>query len=309
MFKRLMPLFLVFIIIFAISGCANTSKAEKVTVNENKIKVVVSFNPLREFAEAVGGDKVEVLTMVPEGTEPHDFEPKAKDLEALSNSKIFVYNGLGMEGWTQKVIETVNNKELVVVDSSKNVEAIKSDEEDNHEEEEEEEHGEYDPHIWLGLLEAKVQSANIRDALVQVDGANKNFYEENYNEFAAKLDGLYNEYRSKFDKVSNKNFVTGHAAFAYLCRNFGLEQNSVEGVFSEGEPTTAKMRDLIDYSKKNNVKTIFMEELASPQVSETIAREVGAKVQKIYTIESKEDGRNYLDAMRENLERIYTSLK
>ncbi|MCM8711477.1 metal ABC transporter substrate-binding protein [Clostridium sp. SYSU_GA19001] len=268
--------------------------------NNSKVSVVVSFNPLREFVEAVGKDKISVKVMVPEGMEPHDFEPKPRDMESLSKAQVFIYNGLGMEAWAEKTLTAVDNKSLEIVNASKNAEVIKN---------EEVEHGEYDPHIWLSLKEAKILAKNIKDALVKVDSANKAFYEENYNEFATKLDELYNEYKKKFETVSNKNFVTGHAAFAYLCRDFGLKQNSVEDVFAEGEPTPKKMKDLVDYSKNNNIKVIFMEELASPKVSETLAKEVGAKVEKIYTIESREDNKDYLESMKDNLEKIYNSLK
>jgi len=128
-------------------------------------------------------------------------------------------------------------------------------------------------------------------------------------DFSTQLDALFNEYKTKFDGLTNKGFVTGHAAFGYLCRDFDLNQTSAEDVFSEGEPTAQKMKDLIDYCKENQIKTVFMEELASPKVSETLAKEVNATVEKIYTIESNELNKNYIETMRENLDRIYNSLK
>jgi zinc transport system substrate-binding protein len=297
------------------TACTNTIKdKEKISrgdpANNSKLQVLVSFNPLREFAEAVGRDKVEVSTIVPEGIETHEFEPKAKDLERLSKAKVFVYNGLDMEQWVDKTLKSVDNKELIVVESSEAVDAIKISEE--HREEDNEstlEHGNYDPHIWLSLVEAKKQTQNIKDALTKADPENKDFYEANYREFTSTLDEVYEKYKKRFDTLSNKNFVTGHEAFAYLCRDFGLKQNSVEGIFSEGEPTAKKLRELVDYCKENNIKVIFTEELASPKVSETLAKEVGAKVQEVYTIESKENNKNYIESMTENLENIYNSMK
>jgi zinc transport system substrate-binding protein len=279
------------------TACSSDAKVEdRSTLNkgevENKVSVVVSFNPIREFAEAVGGDKVQVKVIVPEGMEPHDFEPKPRDMESISKAKIFVYNGLGMEGWVEKTLAAIDNKNLEIVDASKGADLIEAD-----------------PHIWLSLKAAKNEAKNIKEALVKVDSANKEYYEKNYNTYADKLDALYEEYKVKFSSITNKNFVTGHAAFAYLCRDFGLKQSSVEDVFAEGEPTPQKMKELIDFSKANNIKVIFMEELASPEVSKTIANQVGAKVEKIYTIESKEDNKDYIQSMRDNLEKIYSSLK
>lgn len=292
-------------IIGTLVGCSKTTIAQKESKQgePSKIQVVVSFNPLKEFAMAVGKDKVEVITITPEGVEPHDFEPKIRDMENISNADLFVYTGLGMESWIDKTLSSIDNKNLVVVDSSIGIEPIKA------KGEEVKEHGQFDPHIWLSLRDAKIQTKNIKDALVKADVTNKDFYEKNFQAFSDELDKLYDEYKTKFDGVTNKNFVTGHAAFGYLCRDFGLMQNSVEDVFADGEPTPQKLKGLVELSKVNKIKVIFMEALASPRVSETLATEVGAKVQKIYTIESNEDNKGYIQSMKENLSNIYNSLK
>jgi zinc transport system substrate-binding protein len=314
MVKKIAALLLSLILSLTLAACSDNADTletneEKVNSSQNgRIKVIVSFNPLKEFTEAIGGDRVDVQNIVPEGMEPHDFEPKARDIENINKAQIFIYNGLGMENWVYKVLSIVDNKKLIVVESSKECEIIKSQDNDDHEEEEDD-HGEYDPHTWLSLKEAKTQSLSIKEALVKADPSGKEFYEKNYAEFALKLDTLFNEYKVKFDSVKNRHFVTGHAAFAYLCRDFGLKQNSVEDVFAEGEPSPKTLKKLVDYCKENNVKTIFAEEMASPKVSETLAKEIGAKIEKIYTIESREDDRSYLEGMRDNLEKIYNSLK
>lgn len=305
MFKKLIMYILLSCTILTLTGCSSKNVEDDTVSSQGKVEVVVTFNAMREFVAAVGKDKVDIVTMIPDGTEPHDFEPKAKDLESLSNAKIFVYNGLGMEAWVDKTIEAVDNKNLIAVDASKDSDAIK-----NTDSEEIEEHGQYDPHLWISLKGAKHEAEKIKDALVEVDSSNKDYYEKNYKEFALQLDTLYDEYNKKFQTVSNKNFVTGHAAFAYLCREFGLKQNSVEDVFAEGEPTAKKLKELTDYCKENNIKTIFVEDMVSPKISETLALEVGAKVEKIHTIESKdESNKDYIQCMKENLEMIYNSLK
>lgn len=292
-------------IMFIFSGCANSSGGTTSgNQGKSKPKVVVSFNAMREFASAIGKDKIDITTIIPNGTEPHDFEPTTKDLKVLSSADVFVYNGLGMESWKDKVINSSNNKKLVTVDASKGITPIKNTSAD-----EIKEHGQYDPHAWISLKNAKIQSKNIKDALVKADPSNKDFYEKNYRDFSKQLDDLYDEYGTKFSNVKNKDFVTGHAAFAYLCRDFGLKQNSVEGVFAEGEPSSQKLAQLVNYCKQNNIKTIFVEDMVSPKVSNTLAKEVGAKAKKIYTIESKEDNKNYIQSMKSNLEMIYNSLK
>lgn len=263
---------------------------------KEKINVTVSIYPLKEYAEAIAGDKAEVTCMVPDNVEPHDYDPKAKELSALSKSDIFVYSGLGMENWLDKVDDITGDSKVLKVDSSTGIETRT-------------EENAVDPHIWLSLKNAKIQSENIKNALVQADSENKDYYEENYEKFKGELEDLYNEYKTKFDSLSKKNFITGHAAFGYLCRDFGLTQKSVENLFGEGEPTPGQLKELVNFCKENNIKTVFSESLASPKVSETLANEVGAEVVPIYTLESKEDDKSYIEAMRYDLEQIYKCME
>ena len=273
------------------------------TLDSSKLQVSVTFDAMKEFVKAVGQDKVEISTIIPDGTEPHDFEPKAQDLVGLSTAQVFVYNGLGMEAWVEKAVSAANNTNLVTIEASNGADAI-----ENADPGEIEEHGQFDPHLWISLKGAELEVKNIKDGLIQADPYNKDFYKTNCDDFVTQLESLYNEYNEKFQSVEKKSFVTGHAAFGYLCRDFGLEQNSVEDVFAEGEPTAQQLSELVKYCKANNVTTIFAEEMASPDVSQTLANEVGAKVETIYTIESAEDGMTYLERMQSNLAIIYESL-
>lgn len=302
MSKKFLVLIGIIITLFSFTACNGNTPSKN--NSDNKPKVVVSFNAMREFAYAIGKDKINIVTMTPNGTEPHDYDPNVKDIKKLEDAKVFIYNGLDMESWVNKTLKSIDNKNLIVVEASKGTVPI-----ENKDKDEVKEHGAYDPHLWISLKGAKLESKNIKNALVKADPSNKNFYEKNYNDFCAKLNRLYNEYAIKFKSLPNKNFVTGHAAFAYLCRDYGLNQESVESTFAEGEPSTKQLEWLVDYCKKNNVKTIFVEDMVSPKVSNTLAKEVGAKTEKIYTIESKEDGKDYIASMKTNLEEIYNSLK
>ncbi|MCE5222181.1 MAG: zinc ABC transporter substrate-binding protein [Clostridium sp.] len=276
-------------------GCgAKTGTTTQNTTN-NKLKITVSIYPLKEFAEKIGGDKVEVTCLVPENMEPHDYEPKTRDFEDLTKSKAFIYNGLGIESWVDQVNEVIKGKDVVILDSSAGIESRK-------------EENAIDPHIWLSLKNAEIQSENIKNTFVKIDEKNKDYYEENYKKFKEELENLYNEYKPKFDTLNKKNFITGHVAFGYLCRDFGLTQKSVENLFAEGEPTPKQLEDLVNFCKENNIKTVFSESLASPKVSETLAKEVKAEVVPILTLESKEDDKDYLQAMRYNLDEIYSCL-
>ena len=296
MFKKSIASILIMLIVLSFAACGQTENE----INDGKVSVCVTFNALKEFTEAVGGDKVRISTIIPDGTEPHDFEPKAQDLIVLSSAKVFVYNGLGMEAWKDDAIAAVGNIELLAIDASNGIEVI-SNAGGN-------EQNQYDPHIWLSLKNAEIEATNIKNALIKADPNNKVYYENNCSDFISRLESLYNKYKEKFNTVEKKNFITGHAAFAYLCRDFGLDQKSVEDVFAEGEPSAQQLTDLVQFCKSNDVTTIFTEELASPEVSQTLAAEVGAKVETIYTIESAEDNLTYLERMESNLNKIFDSL-
>lgn len=299
--KKLIEIVLIFSMVVTLVSCDNSS--ENTTSNSTKLAVSVTFNAMAEFVTEVAKDKVEITTLIPNGMEPHDFEPKAADIAKLSNAKLFVYNGLGMESWVEDAINAVDNDSLVVVNASDHSNPIK-----NSSNKESDNQGGYDPHLWLSIKGAEIEVQNIAEGLSAVDPDNKEFYEANAAEYISQLEDLFNEYNNKFSTLSNKNFVTGHAAFQYFCQDFGLEQNSVEDVFAEGEPSTKQLGELVDYCKEHNVSTIFAEDLASPKISQTLANEVGADVKTIHTMESAEDEMTYLERMKENCEEIYISL-
>ncbi|MDY6228568.1 MAG: zinc ABC transporter substrate-binding protein [Clostridium sp.] len=316
--KKLISLGLILGMLVSFAGCGTKDLEEN---NGEKLRVGVTINPLKDFAEAIGGDKVEVFSIIPDGSDAHSFDPKPKDLKDLLNTNIFIYNGLQMEEWIDSVLGTIEGQDVKVVEASQGIDTITiAEEEHNHEEEahdhENEEahdhdhdHGGVDPHVWLSLGNAVIEAENIKNAFVEVDPENKDYYEANFEKLKSDFTSLYDEYKDKFKDVTNKNFVTGHAAFAYLCKDFGLTQNSIADVFGEGELTAKNLEALINYCKENEVKTIFSESTASEKEAETLAKEVGAKVVKIYSLETKEDNKSYLEGMKYNLETIYNSLK
>lgn len=303
MMKKIAAALLAAATVLSFSACGGTpaGSSAQSAAQGGRIKVSATFNAMAEFAKAVGKDKADVSTIIPNGTEPHDFEPKGKDLAGLSDADVFVYNGFGMESWAEKAVSAAGNKKLVAVEASKGAEPIRSAESG--------EGGQYDPHLWLSLKGAETEVKNICDAFVKADPDDADYFRKNSDAYVTQLESLFTEYDKAFRSAKHKNFVTGHAAFAYLCRDFGLKQNSVEDVFAEGEPSARRLSELIDYCKANNVKTVFVEDMVSPEVSETLAKQVGASIKTIYTMESSEDGKSYLERMKTNLQEIGESLQ
>ena len=279
------------------------------------LQVATSINPIDQLVKIIGGDRVNTLRMVPAGADAHTFEPTIKDMAGVAKVKILFINGLTLEPWAEKAAENSGNKSLRVSVLSEGVDLIHldedghddADEEDHdHEEAEGHNHGEYDPHVWLSLEALMVMAENIKDELVLASPENEKIFSDNLMTFKKEATALKEEYVEKFKPYAGKAFVTGHAAFGYLTRELGIVQKSVEGPFQEGEPTPKTLETLINFVKKEEIKTIFIEEQASPKVSETLARETGSQTVVINPLES--DG-GLLESLKENYDKILNSFE
>lgn len=279
-----------------------------------KLKVVTSFYPMYDFAVKVGGDKIEAVNMVPSGIEPHDWEPEAADIVSLEKADVFIYNGAGMEHWVDKVLASLSNKNLMAVNTTEGLALLQGHHHEDGETDHKEEEAAFDPHVWLGPPNAKLQMEAIKNALVKADAINAAYYEENYAKYAAEFDKLDAEFKAALDPLPNKTVVVSHQAFGYLCAAYGLTQESIEGLSPDSEPDPLRMAEIIDYVKANKVTTIFFEELVSPRVAETIANATGAVTQVLSPLEGLSDeqraaGGDYFSVMRENLQALIGALQ
>lgn len=299
------------LILSLLAGCGTEKEPSVSDTNGNqtqteKLSVYASFYPMYDFASKIGGDKANVVNMIPSGTEPHDWEPTVADIAGLEETDIFVYNGAGIEHWAEDVLDSLQNKDLIAVEASKNISLM----EDHHEDEGEE----FDPHVWLSPLNAKKEMENIKNAFAQADPDNKDYYEANYTKYAAEFDALDEEYKDTLNAVPNKDVIVAHQAFGYLCSAYELNQVPIEGLAPNSEPDPARVSEIIDFAKEHKVKVIFFEELVSPKVSETIADAINAKTDVLNPIEGLSDeqlkaGDDYFSAMRQNLQSLKAALE
>ena len=247
----------------------------------NKPQIYTSFYAIYDFVEKIGGDKVDVHNLVPSGTEPHDWEPSSKDMLNLNSADVLFYNGLGMESWIDKVKGAVNGEKPKYVELSAPFGHTKND-----------------PHIWLDPKNVITMSQEICDTLSDLDPSNKEYYKENLATFTEQLNNLDNEFKTQLSNVSNKKIVVSHEAYSYLCSAYGL----------------AKMKEIADYIKANNVKYIFFEELVSPKIAQSLADETGVQLLALNPFEGLEqedidNGADYISVMEENLKNLVTALK
>lgn len=309
------------------SGCSKageTKDAAKSVEKKEGLKVYASVYPMYDFAKKIAGDKLDVEMLMPQGTEPHGWEPDTDTIKNLENADMLIYNGAGLEDWTDKVIDSLSNKNLKVVEASEGVELIKSshdheeeehdhegaEENHNHEAEENHDHnheaaennhnheaheedheheghhhGPMDPHVWTSPKNAKIEMENIKNAFCELDKENADYYESNYEKYAKMLDELDAKYKGKLAALPNKTIVVSHEAYGYLCKDYGLNQLGIKGVNAETEPDAKKMAEIISYIKENNITTVFTEELIDPKVSKIIAEETGCEVKVLSPIE------------------------
>jgi zinc transport system substrate-binding protein len=278
--------------------------------------VYASFYPMYDFSVKIGGDRVKVINMVPSGIEPHDWEPAAADIAGLEEASVFVYNGAGMEHWAPDVLGSLRNKKLVAVEASKGIKLMEGHHDEDEDSGEEHDHeGEvHDPHVWLSPVNAKLVMENIKNAMASADPDGKKYYESNYDKYAAECDLLDKEFESALSGLARRDIIVTHQAFGYMCARYGLNQVPISGLSPDSEPDPSRMAEIIDFTKKNNVKVVFFEELASPKIAESIAASTGARVDMLNPIEGLDDeeisaGEDYFSIMRRNLKSLVAALQ
>jgi len=330
--KNIKKIIMLLSLILIFTGCTSSKTSEKENTKDLP-KVYASVYPIYDFTKKIAGDKLDVNLLMPNGTEPHDWEPDQDAIKSLENAKLFIFNGAGLESWVDKVVNSLSNKDLITVEASEGVNFIEAthshDHEDDkhhheaenhsdgHEEKEEHEHHHGngpDPHVWLSPKNAKIEMENIKNALVQIDEKNADYYEANYEKYAKMLDDLDAKYNESLKDIEDNKIVVSHEAYGYLCSDYGLVQLGIQGVNAETEPDAKKMAEIINYIKDNNINVIFTEELIDPKVSEIIASETGAEVKVLSPIEGLSDEQvessdDYFSIMEKNLENLVGALK
>ncbi|MBI2216193.1 MAG: zinc ABC transporter substrate-binding protein [Candidatus Rokubacteria bacterium] len=285
-----------------------------------RLVVVATFYPLHEFARQVGGDRVEVTTLVPAGVEPHDWEPSPQDVARLERARVFIYNGAGLEPWVGKLLEAARASSRVIVNTTERVPLRTADlpghDDDKHRLESQGQRGWQapDPHVWLDPLLAQIQVEAIRAGLAEAAPASAATFEASARAVAGELSGLHRELERGLADCARREVVTSHAAFGYLAARYRLTVVPIMGLAPEAEPSPAELARIVRFARRRQVRAVFSETLVSPKLAETLSREIGARTLVLNPIEglTKEDaaaGKNYLSLMRDNLQSLRAGLE
>ena len=238
------------------------------------IKVAASFSVLGDMVKQIGGDRVVISTFVGPNGDAHVYEPTPGDAKTLSASAILVVNGLGLEGWMNRLQKSSGFKGKVITATQ----GIKT------RQMEEEEHGKTrkitDPHAWQSLANGRVYVANIRDGLIAVDPAGRDAYDAYAKKFLADIDAVEQEVKDSIAKLppARRKIITTHDAFGYFGATYGLEFIAPEGVSTESEASAKDVAKIIRQIKAEKIPAVFLENVTDRRLLDQIARETSAKI-------------------------------
>jgi zinc transport system substrate-binding protein len=247
-----------------LAGCGDGGGA----ASADRLKVAATIQPLADFCRQVGGERVEVETLVPGGADPHTFEPTARQMKLLSEARLLVVNGLGLESWVTSVLDDLDRPGMARVVTTSSI-----PESDLLPVQEKGEDGVWDPHVWLDPELAAYQVAAIRDALAEADPDNAGEYRANAEAYLAQLDGL-DQWASDVTGTFSK-----HPSWTYFARRYGLEMVGVVEESPGREPGAAKLTELLDAIKASGVTVIFTDPQFSPRAAQAIADSTGGQVE------------------------------
>lgn len=272
-----------------------------------KIRAVASFSILGDLVRAVGGPYVAVTNLVGPDSDTHGFSPSPADAKKLATADIVFVNGLGLEGWLDRLIRASGTRAPVVVTST-GVKTIAAVHEHAHADggHGHDDHA-VDPHAWQSVANVRIYVANIRDGLTKVDPTHAEAYRAAADAYTAQLDALDQAVRQAVEKIppENRRIITTHDAFGYLADAYGLRFIAPQGVSTESEASPRDIAAIIRQIRREKVPAVFLENISDPRQMEQIAREGGARIGgKVYSDAlSGPDGpaATYLDMMRSNL--------
>lgn len=265
-----------------------------------KLPLVASFSIIGDLVRDVGGGRVDVTTIVGPDGDAHVYQPSPADARKIAQAKLIFVNGLGFEGWLQRLINAAKGKGLVV--TLGNGVAAREGEEGA------------DPHAWQDAANAKIYVAAIRDALVAADPEGAEIYKASAAAYLAKLDALDAEIQTALAAIpkERRRVVSTHDAFGYFAARYGVDFIAPQGVSTEAEPSARDIARIIDAVKRNKVPAVFVENIADPRLAQRIAAETGAKIGgTLYSdalTDEKGDGANYVDMMRHNVRELAKAL-
>jgi zinc/manganese transport system substrate-binding protein len=267
---------------------------------QSRIDVVASFSILGDFAREVGGDRVAVTTLVGANSDVHVYTPSPSDAQKVSGAKLLIINGLGLEGWLPRLVQSSGGKAAIVTATTGIApRRLGSD---------------ADPHAWQSVVNAKTYVGNISDGLSRADPANASTYRANASAYLARLDALDAEVRQAVAQIpeARRKVISTHDAFGYFAAAYGIAFIAPQGVSTESEASARDIAAIITQVRSGKIPAVFLENISDPRLMRRIAAETGARVGgTLYSdslTEEKGDAPTYIDMVRHNIRALTSAL-
>jgi len=272
------------------------------------VKAVATFSILGDLVRQVGGERVEVTTLVGPNGDAHVYSPTPADGRRLADARVIFTNGLNFEGWIDRLIKSSGAK-APKVEASRGVKPLE-DREGGHGHG----HGSLDPHAWQSIGNAKIYAANIRDALIAADPDGKAAYEAQAAAYLARLDEVEAQAKSLAARIppERRKIITSHDAFRYFEAAYGIDFVSPQGVSTDAEASAKDVGRIIQQIRREKIAAVFVENVSDARLMERIAKETGARIgERVYSDALSEPGGpagTYIDMMRHNIRAFSAAL-
>ena len=275
------------------------------------LNVVATFSILGDMAQRVGGERVQVHTLVGQDADAHVYQPTPADAKTLAKARLVVVNGFGFEGWIERLIKSSGYRGKVLTASSGvktlKLPHLKGERGQAH-------HGDVDPHAWQDLSNALIYVDNIAQALSEADPAGQAVYQANAAKYKQEISALDSEIRQAFKAipVERRRVVTSHDAFGYFSRAYGIGFISPVGINTDAEPSAGDVGRIIEQIRREKIPAVFLESISDPRLLERIRQESGARIGgTLYSDSLSQAGGpapSYLDMMRYNAKTLAAAL-
>lgn len=291
--------------IVLLSACSKVSEGE---ADNDKLEIVATYSIIADMTENIVGDKAEVYSMVPIGTDPHMYDPLPKDSSKVSSADLIFYNGMNLEtgkGWFKDLLE-VTNKQDVAFAVSEEVSPMYLSEKGKE--------TQVDPHAWLDIQNAIKYVDTITTHVIEQDPDNKEYYLNNQSEYVKQLNELDQYAKEAVGKIPQEKriLVTSEGAFKYFSKAYGFESAFIWEINTDSQGTPEQMKRIINIIDENQVPALFLETSVNPKTMETISNETGVPIHsKIFTdslAKKGEEGDTYLKMIKWNIDKVIEGL-
>jgi zinc transport system substrate-binding protein len=296
--------------IMLLAGCTR-EQAER---PHGKLQVVTTLFPLYDMARAIGGEYADVSLLLPPGVEAHSFEPRPGDILRLHKADLFISTGPFMEPWAESLLKGVDGKRLIAISAGSGIPLMKQGEEQHHDNG----HGHQgggDPHIWLDFHNAQTMVTTILAGFTATDPTHAPTFRLNAARYQARLEDLDRAYRTGLATCQSRTIIhAGHFAFGYLAKRYGLRYLSAYPASGDSEPNARQMATMVELIRSSGNGAIYYEELVSPRLADTLAKETGARLLLLSAAHnvSRDDlahGVTFPELMEHNLENLRQGLR